>query len=72
MSACPIDDGCEVGVCALCGQELIRTVDDCWHPYTVARACPPEPPTGARGEWLRWKRAGNRSLRPGREHWRAV
>lgn len=60
----------ERGVCALCGQELIRTADDCWHPYTVARACPPEPP-GTSVEWIVWSQAGNQSLRPGRENWRA-
>lgn len=57
----------EVGTCDLCGQEMLRTADDCWHPYTVARACPPEPP-GASPESTAWANAGNRTGRPGREH----
>ena len=61
-------DPVEVGVCALCGQELIRTADDCWHPWDVARACPPEPRGPA--ALSDWYAAGNRTGRPGREHWR--
>lgn len=58
----------EVGHCALCGQELIRTADDCWHPHSVPKACP-EQPQGMR-ELIDWFQAGNRTGRPGREHWR--
>ena len=61
------EDG--VGVCALCGQVLIRTEDDCWHPWDVERACPPEP----RGDGMaygQWVSSGNRTGRPGRQHWR--
>lgn len=67
----------EVGTCALCGQELVRTPDDCWHPYTVKFACPPEPrgsghPDGYDDEgWAGFFAAGKRSNRPGREHFRA-
>lgn len=31
-----------IGTCALCKQEMIRTDDDCWHPFNVAAPCPPE------------------------------
>lgn len=58
-----VDDRLEVGVCALCGQQLLRTADDCWHPWTAATACPPEPPLH------KWP-AGFRSGRPGRDNWR--
>lgn len=58
-----VDLALEVGVCALCGQELLRTTTDCWHPWTVERACPPEPPLH---QWP----AGFRSGRPGRDQWR--
>jgi len=34
----------EVGTCALCGQEMVRTIGDCYHPWNVKTACPPEPP----------------------------
>ena len=37
-----MSDGAQVGACKACGQELILTEDDCWHPYNVERACPPE------------------------------
>lgn len=59
-----VDERLEVGVCALCGQQLLRTADDCWHPHSeTARACPPEPP-------LLERPPGFRGGRPGREHWR--
>jgi hypothetical protein len=58
----------QVGSCALCGQELILDGDDCWHPYTVAVACPPEPPSSDFVAYQAWRAAGNQSLRPGREH----
>jgi hypothetical protein len=61
----------EVGVCGLCNQTMIRTADDCWHPWDVEKACPPEPPGGTT-RWIAWYQAGNRSGRPGREHWRAT
>ena len=66
----------EVGVCALCGQEMIRTADDCWHPSDVERACPPEPGrmTESRENFEAWQRfyaSGLRCGRPGREHFRA-
>lgn len=31
-----------VGTCRACGQELLLTDNDCWHPYNVEKACPPE------------------------------
>lgn len=31
-----------LGTCKACGQELILTAADCWHPHSVERACPPE------------------------------
>ena len=49
-----------VGTCALCGQEMLRTATDCWHPWDVAEACPPGDPTALP--------AGTSSGRPGREH----
>lgn len=52
----------EVGSCDLCGQEMVRTQDDCWHPYYVAAACPPEWPRPRYG--VQFGTAG----RPGREH----
>lgn len=59
----------QIGTCDLCGQELLLTDDDCWHPYNVERACPSEPPSRS-AEWSEWAAAGNRTGRPGREHWR--
>lgn len=59
------------GVCDLCGQELLLTDDDCWHPYTVLEACPPEPPSADVAAWQELHRAGHRTGRPGRQHWRA-
>lgn len=61
----------EVGACDLCGQELLRSINDCWHPWNVGTACPPEPPSGTTA-WIDWYQAGNRTGRPGPEHWRAV
>lgn len=58
-----VDLALDVGECDLCGQDLLRTSSDCWHPWTVERACPPEPPLHA------WP-PGFRSGRPGRDHWR--
>lgn len=64
----------EVGTCDLCGQEMVRTPDDCWHPFNVRRACPPEPPSmrggdpGAIAAWQEFHAAGLRPGRPGREH----
>lgn len=58
----------EEGTCDLCGQYMIRTPDDCWHPYNVERACPPEPPGLDHAAWSEWYREGNRPLRPGRQH----
>lgn len=58
----------EEGTCGLCGQVMIRTEDDCWHPYDVAKACPPEPPSSDPVAYSQWRAAGNQSLRPGREH----
>lgn len=60
----------EAGTCRLCGQLMIRTDDDCWHPYSVAKACPPEPssvPWDAEG-WREFRAAGLATGRPGREH----
>lgn len=59
------------GKCVDCRQELLLSEDDCWHPHTVARACPPEP-AGDSEEYAAWLEAGNRSLRPGRARWREV
>lgn len=62
--------GVECGTCDLCRQPMLRTATDCWHPASVARACPPEPPGDS--EWLAWALAGNRPGRPGREHFVAA
>lgn len=35
-------DPCEEGTCSRCGQTMLRTASDAWHPYTVKEACPPE------------------------------
>lgn len=67
--------GAELGTCDICGQEMIRTADDCWHPYTITKACPPEPPSGANFDpdaWRDWRAAGNDHNRPGREHFVAA
>lgn len=57
----------EQGTCALCGQEMIRTPDDAWHPWTVEKACPPE--VRMNGMSLsEWGTPG----RPGREHFRSA
>lgn len=53
------------GVCDLCGQELILTDDDCWHPFNVEKACPPETHEGGLVTT-----AFGTFFRPGREHWR--
>lgn len=47
------EKGCAQGSCKSCGQELLITPDDCWHPYTVKKPCP----------------AGGGFGRPGRECW---
>jgi hypothetical protein len=60
-------EAAEQGVCALCGQELIRTDDDCWHPHTVARPCPPEHFIDGM-----WRPEFGHFSRPGREHFRPV
>lgn len=60
-----------LGKCDLCGQDMIRTEDDCWHPYYVAKACPPEPASDDWSDttgWPAWYAAGHESGRPGREH----
>lgn len=63
-----------VGTCALCGQVLILTADDCWHPWDVEKACPTEPldPTMSTPEsaaaWGAFRAAGLAPGRPGREH----
>ena len=61
-------DGCLVGTCVDCGQQLLLTEEDCWHPHNVDRACPPEPTEIL--ALMAWYEAGNRTLRPGREKWR--
>jgi hypothetical protein len=63
----------EVGSCDLCGQEMLRTADDCWHPYNVAKACPPEPGPmmESRENWEAWQKFYAdelHPLRPGRRH----
>lgn len=66
------NDAAEAGTCGLCGQEMIRTAADCWHPHYVARVCPPEPssdPFDAEG-WRAFRLAGLDNGRPGREHFR--
>lgn len=63
----PDSAACEKGTCVLCGQEMLRTADDCWHPYYVERACPPESAGGGFPQ-PEWGKPG----RPGREHFRAV
>lgn len=64
------DEQAESGICDLCGQELIRTATDCWHPYTVERACPPEPGDDWSQEtgWPAFYRQYRGPGRPGREH----
>ena len=60
----------ELGTCDLFGQYMIRTPDDCWHPFDVLVACPPEPssvPYDFEG-WEAFRRAGLNTGRPGREH----
>lgn len=59
-----MSDGAQVGTCTSCGQQLILTPDDCWHPYNVAVACPPEIDTGKGWPEPQWGRFG----RPGREY----
>lgn len=54
----------ELGHCALCQQEMLRTANDCWHPYGVPVACPPE--VNDRG--IVGAAFGGFG-RPGREHW---
>lgn len=36
------DDGFYTGTCKACGQVLLVSPNDCWHPYNVEKACPPE------------------------------
>lgn len=68
------DDVAEVGRCALCHQEMIATRDDCWHPFTVPKACPPEPPDArmrtkeSYDAWQAFYASGLRPGRPGRQH----
>jgi hypothetical protein len=68
----------EVGTCALCGQTMIRTDDDCWHPYNVKKACPPELQWRFPGDpdavaaWQELRAKGIRPGRPGREHFREL
>ena len=68
------NEDAELGTCDLCGQKMIRTADDCWHPWNVAKACPPEPssvPFDAEG-WAAFRAAGLAGHRPGREHFRTL
>lgn len=72
-----LGDGAEVGICDLCGQEMIRTADDCWHPWSVGTACPPEPGRMSESRenheaWQAFYANGLRPGRPGREHFRAA
>ncbi len=65
-----------VGSCALCGQVMVRVIEDgivrdVWHPWNVAQACPPEPPSRSQ-EWQDWYAAGGRTGRPGHEHFRTT
>lgn len=64
------DDDAQSGRCDLCGQAMIRTIDDCWHPWNVPKACPEEPssaPFDFEG-WRKFRAAGLAMHRPGREH----
>lgn len=61
------------GTCALCGNQLLQLTDpdDTWHPHSVIPpgGCPPEP--SASDDWpayAAWANAGNRTGRPGAEH----
>lgn len=70
-------DEAEVGTCDLCGQEMIRTPDDCWHPWDVPMPCPPEPgPMNESREnfdaWQAFYASGMRTGRPGRHHFRTT
>lgn len=60
-----VSDELKVGVCSECGQKLLLTADDCWHPYTVERACPPNILVNGvqRPAW------GEGFGRPGRDKW---
>lgn len=62
-------EGGERGVCALCGQEMLRANSDgdAWHPWSVLAACPPE--DDRRGFT---SAVWGTSFRPGREHFRPV
>lgn len=36
------DEEALYGTCKACGQMLIMTASDCWHPWNVEKTCPPE------------------------------
>lgn len=65
-SECPLHGDVKVGVCNMCGQELLLSEDDCWHPHTIATPCPPEALRKFYGENA-WR--DFRPGRPGRERW---
>lgn len=67
MRAKDYRDDVEVGTCEACGQTLLRTATDCWHPWTVRKACPPEVPDAAgllRPRWGKPLHPGMACFRP--------
>lgn len=58
--------GALVGTCKACGQEMIQTEDDCWHPWNIETACPPEHHDQgfAVPEWGRFGRPGREYFIP--------
>lgn len=63
-------NGVRIGRCSLCWQELLLTDDDCWHPFSVNSACPPEPVNMS--ERIKLYETGHRTLRPGSGYWEPV
>lgn len=62
----------DVGECAACGQPLFRTTGDCWHPWYVTQACPPERPLADTPPGEQPWTFGDGYLRPGADQWRPV
>ena len=56
----------KMGICDLCFQELVLSENDCWHPFDVPEACPPELPDH---NGVIRPSFGDGPGRPGREHW---
>ena len=58
----------EIGICDLCGQEMLKTADDAWHPWNVERECPPTPAMTDFDGWREFNAKGLRIGRPGAQH----